>query len=188
MKKFQIQRYVKKESKMKRRVLIVPFMILTIGASSLCADQISREQQKTVVTKIRSIEDIAQRIRESQEYLEKLPAELDETKHKFQKLTSMGNEIEEKISRYLKFMDTCSTRELKSYEAKKQCHLIINATFNNGNKIDNILNDKRNKIQNAIKFIESEITRIKAEMDDGDVVKKGIDVLNDVKDVLTLDV
>ena len=185
MKKSQI--YVKKESKMKRRLLIVPFMILTIGASSLYADQIPREQQKTVVTKIRSIEDIAQRIRESQEYLEKLPAELDEIKHKFQKLTSMGNEIEAKISRYLKFMDTCSTRELK-YEGAKQCRLIISASLEEEGKFDDILNAKRKQIQNALSFIEREKQRIKAEMSEGIVVKEGIDVLNDVKDVLTLDV
>ena len=171
---------------MKRRVLIVPFMILTIGASSLYADQISREQQKTVVTKIRSIEDIAQRIRESQEYLEKLPAELDEIKHKFQKLTSMGNEIEAKVSRYLKFMDTCSTREL-SGEAEKQCRLVINASLEN-ETFEDILNKKRKQIKNALTFIEREKQRIKAQMSQTDVVKEGIDVLNDVKDVLTLDV
>ena len=171
---------------MKRRVLIVPFMILSLGVSSLYADQISISQQQTVVTKIRSIEDIAKRIRESQEYLEKLPAELDETKRKFQKLTSMGNDIEAKISRYLKFMDTCSTREL-SHEGAKQCRLVISASLEEGTFQD-ILNKKRGQIQNAINFIEREKQRIKAEMSESDVVKEGIDVLNDVKDVLTLDV
>ena len=171
---------------MKLKVLILPFTILTIGYSNLCADQIPISQQHTVVTKIHSIEDIAKRIRESQEYLEKLPAQLDEIKRKFQKLTSMGNEIEAKISRYLKFMDTCSTREL-SYEGARQCRLVINASLEEGT-FEDILNIKRKKIQKAINFIESEKKRIKAEMSESDVVKEGIDVLNDVKDVLTLDV
>ena len=171
---------------MKQRVLIVTFIMLIIGVSSLCADQIPIEQQKRIVTQIHSLEDISQRIRESQEYLEKLPAELDEIKSKFQKLTSMGNDIEAKISRYLKFMNTCSTREL-SYEGKKQCHLVINASLEEGT-FEEILNKKRKQIQNAIHFIEREKQRIKAEMSESDVVKEGIDVLNDVKDVLTLDV
>ena len=170
---------------MRKVILIIPFMLLSLGVSTVYADSVPSDK-KRVVTQISSISDIANRIRESQEYLEKLPDELDEIKGKFTKLTSMGNEIEAKISRYLKFMDTCSTREL-SYQGKKQCSLIINASLEEGT-FENILNKKRKKIQGALTFIESEIQRIKDEMSESDVVKEGIDVLNDVKDILTLDV
>jgi len=171
---------------MKKAVLVVPFMVLSLGISSVYADAISQQDKQKVVTQIRSISDIADRIRNSEEYLEKLPAELDEIKGKFIKLTSMGNDMEAKISRYLKFMDTCSTREL-NYEGAKQCRLVISASLEEGT-FEDILNAKRKKIQNALTFIEREKQRIKAEMGETDVVKEGIDVLNDVKDVLTLDV
>ncbi len=171
---------------MKRTILIVPFMMLSLGVSTVYADGVPSNKTR-VVTQIRSIEDIADRIKESQQYLENLPAELDEIKGKFIKLTSMGNEIEAKISRYLKFMDTCSTREL-SYQGAKQCRLIISASLEEGGTFERILNKKRKKIQNALTFIEREKQRIKAEMSESDVVKEGIDVLNDVKDILTLDV
>lgn len=171
---------------MKKAILIIPFIMLTLGVSTVYADAITPIDRKRVVTQISSISDIANRIKESQEYLEKLPAELDEIKGKFIKLTSMGNEIESKISRYLKFMDTCSTREL-NYQGAKQCRLVISASLEEGTFQD-ILNAKRKKIQNALIFIEREKQRIKAEMSESDVVKEGIDVLNDVKDVLTLDV
>ena len=170
---------------MRKVILIIPFMLLSLGVSTVYADSVP-QYKKRVVTQINSISDIANRIRESQEYLEKLPDELDEIKGKFTKLTSMGNEIEAKISRYLKFMDTCSTREL-SYQGAKQCRLVISASLEEGT-FENILNAKRKKIQNALTFIEREKQRIKAEMSESDVVKEGIDVLNDVKDVLTLDV
>ena len=170
---------------MKKTILIVPFMMLSLGVSTVYADAVP-SNKKSIVTQIRSIEDIANRIRESQQYLEKLPAELDEIKGKFIKLTSMGNEIEAKISRYLKFMDSCSTREL-SYQGAKQCRMVISASLEEGT-FEDILNAKRKKIQNALTFIEREKQRIKAEMSESDVVKEGIDVLNDVKDVLTLDV
>ncbi len=171
---------------MKKTILIVPFMMFSLGVSTVYADAVPSSNKKSVVTQIRSIEDIANRIRESQQYLEKLPAELDEIKGKFIKLTSMGNEIEAKISRYLKFMDSCSTREL-SYQGAKQCRMVISASLEEGT-FEDILNAKRKKIQNALTFIEREKQRIKAEMSESDVVKEGIDVLNDVKDVLTLDV
>ena len=170
---------------MRKAILIIPFMLLSLGVSTVYADSVP-QYKKRVVTQISSISDIANRIRESQEYLEKLPDELDEIKGKFTKLTSMGNKIEAKISRYLKFMDTCSTREL-SYQGKKQCSLIISASLEEGT-FENILNAKRKKIQNALIFIEREKQRIKAEMTESNVVKEGIDVLNDVKDVLTLDI
>ena len=171
---------------MKKTILIIPFMLLSLGISSVYADAVPMKDKERVVTQIRSISDIANRIRESQQYLEQLPAELDEIKGKFTKLTSMGNEIESKISRYLKFMDTCSTREL-SYQGAKQCRLVISASLEEGT-FEDILNVKRKKIQNALTFIEREKQRIKAEMSESDVVKEGIDVLNDVKDILTLDV
>jgi len=171
---------------MKKMILVVPFMMMSLGVSTVWADAVSMQDKRKVVTQIHSIEDISNRIRESQEYLERLPAQLDEIKDKFIKLTSMGNDIEAKISRYLKFMDTCSTREL-SYEGAKQCRLVINASLKEGT-FENILNAKRKKIQRAISFIEREKQRIKAEMSEADVVKEGIDVLNDVQSVLTLDV
>lgn len=171
---------------MKKAILIVPVVMLSLGFSTLYADEIPINDKKKVVTQIRSIEDIANRIRESEEYLKKLPAQLDGIKSKFTKLTSMGEEIEAKISRYLKFMDSCSTREL-NYEGAKQCKLVINASLEEGT-FEDILNAKRKKIQNAITFIEREKQRIKASMSESDVVKEGIDVLNDVKNVLTLDI
>jgi len=171
---------------MKKIVLVVPFMVMSLGVSTIWADAVSLQQKQKVTTQIHSIEDIANRIRESQDYLEKLPAQLDEIKDKFIKLTSMGKDIEAKISRYLKFMDTCSTREL-NYEGAKQCRLIINASLEEGT-FEDILNAKRKKIQRAISFIEREKQRIKAEIKEADVVKEGIDVLNDVQSVLTLDI
>ena len=171
---------------MKKTTLIIPFMILSLGVSTAYADAITVKDKRKIVTQIQSMSDIADRIRESERYLEKLPAELDSIKGKFRKLTSMGDKVEAKISRYLKFMDTCSTREL-NYEGAKQCRLVISASLEQGT-FEDILNGKRKKIQNALIFIEREKQRIKAEMSETDVVKEGIDVLNDVKDVLTLDV
>jgi len=171
---------------MKKTTLIIPFMILSLGVSTAYADAITVKDKRKIVTQIQSMSDIADRIRESERYLEKLPAELDSIKGKFTKLISMGEKIESKISRYLKFMDTCSTREL-NYEGAKQCRLVISASLEEGT-FEEILNAKRKKIQNALIFIEREKQRIKAEMSETDVVKEGIDVLNDVKDVLTLDV
>ena len=171
---------------MKKEILIIPFMLLSLGVSTVYGDAVTIQEKEKIVTRIHSIEDIDNRIRTSKEYLEKLPAQLDEIKEKFERLTSMGDDIEAKISRYLKFMDTCSTREL-SYEGAKQCRLIIGASLEEGT-FEDILNKKRKKIQNALNFIEREKQRIKAEMSESDVVREGVAVLNDVKDVLTLDV
>lgn len=171
---------------MKKLVVVVPLMVLSLGVSTVCADQIAPNDKKAVVNKITSIQDIADRIRESEDYLEKLPAQLDEIKGKFTKLISMGEDTEKKISRYLKFMDTCTTREL-SYEGAKQCRLVINASLE-GKTFEDILNEKRNKIKNALIFIEREKQRIKAQISESDVVREGVAVLNDVKDVLTLDI
>lgn len=171
---------------MRKAILIIPFMMLSVGVSNVYADAVSQIDNKRVVTQINSLSDIDNRIRESQQYLENLPAELDEIKGKFIKLTSMGNKIEAKISRYLKFMDTCSTREL-NYQGAEQCRLVMSASLEEGT-FEDILNAKRKKIQNALIFIEEQKLRIKSEMSESDVVKEGIDVLNDVKDVLTIDI
>lgn len=170
---------------MKRAILIVPIMIFSLGVSTLCADQITQTESHKVVN-IRSIADIAAKIRISEEYLERLPAELDETKRKFKELTSMGQDVENKISRYLKFMDTCSTRELE-YKGRKMCNSVLNAEIRK-KSFEDILNEKRAKVQDAIKFIEREKQRIKAEMSESDVIRDGVAVLNDVKDILTLDI
>lgn len=171
---------------MKKVSLVIPFMLLSLGVSTILADEVPPNYKKAVVHKITSIEDIANRIKESEEYLERLPAELDELKGKFQRLTSMGDEIEAKISRYLKFMDSCSTREL-TFKGADMCNSVINASLKEGT-FEDILNAKREKIKNALVFIEREKQRIKAEMSESNVVKEGIDVLNDVKDILTLEI
>ena len=168
---------------MKRRVLIVPFIILTIGASSLCADQIPIRQPKiTVVTQIRSINDINKKIQEAQEYLERLPKQLDETKKKFMQLTSQGNKIEEDISFYLKYMDICSTNELK-HKGRDMCDSIINASIH-GKGFQDILNEKRTQIEDAIEFINSQIKTIKDEMKETASTRAGIEVLERMKNIL----
>ena len=72
---------------MKKAILVVPFMLLTLGVSTVYADAITQTSKK-VITQIRSIADIDNKIKESQQYLEKLPDQLDETKKKFMKLTN----------------------------------------------------------------------------------------------------
>jgi len=166
---------------MKKTILVVPFMLLTLGVSTVYADAISQTSKK-VITQIRSIADIDNKIKESQQYLEKLPDQLDETKKKFMKLTSKGNEIEENISIYLKYMDTCSTHELK-YEGGNMCNMIINASIH-GKGFQEILNDKRNQIQNAIDFINSQIVILQDEMKETGSIRDGIKVLKSMRNIL----
>ena len=170
---------------MKKAILVVPFMVLSLGVSSVYADAISQSDKQKVVTQIRSIADIDRKIKEAEEYLEKLPAELDETKEKFRELASKGDKIEEDIATYLTFMDTCSTHELK-HEGGDMCDAVMNASIR-GRGFQEILNDKRNQIQDAINFISSEIATIEEKMKETGPVRDGIKVLKKMKKILTFD-
>jgi len=166
---------------MRKVVLVIPFMIMSLGVSSVWADAVSPQQQ-TKVTQIRSIADIDKKIKEAKSYLEKLPVQLDETKEKFKKLSAMGNKVEEDVSKYLQYMDTCSTHELK-YKGANMCNFIMNANIH-GKGFQEILNEKRNQIQGAIDFINSEIVTIEAEMKESGPVRDGIDILKQMKEIL----
>jgi len=166
---------------MRKIVLVVPFMMLSLGVSTVWADAVSGQQQNKV-TQIRSIADIDRKIKEAESYLEKLPVQLDETKRKFKELTAKGDKIEEDISKYLKYMDTCSTHELK-YKGANMCNFIMTANIH-GKGFQEILNQKRTQIQDAINFINSEIDTIEAEMKESGPVREGIDILKRMKDIL----
>ena len=166
---------------MRKIVLVVPFMMLSLGVSTVWADAVSGQQQKKV-TQIRSIADIDRKIKEAESYLEKLPVQLDETKEKFKKLSAMGNKVEEDISSILKYMDECSTHELK-YNGASMCDSIINASID-GKGFQEILNGKRKKIQNAINFITDEIETLQNKMKETKITKDGIKVLKRMKSIL----
>jgi hypothetical protein len=169
---------------MKKTILVVPFIILSLGVSTVYADQIYNK--KEAINQINSLSDISARIKQSQEYLEKLPTRLDRIKKKFKELTSMGEEIEIKISHYLKFMDSCSTRELK-HKGKEQCDMIMRASLR-GHGFNDILNMKREQIKDAIEYIKFQRNEIKSEISEADVVKEGVVVMNDVLNILDLDI
>ena len=166
---------------MRKIVLVVPFMMLSLGVSTVWADAVSGQQQNKV-TQIRSIADIDRKIKEAESYLEKLPVQLDETKEKFKKLSAMGNKVEEDISSILKYMDECSTHELK-YNGASMCDSIINASID-GKGFQEILNGKRKKIQNAINFITDEIETLQNKMKETKITKDGIKVLKRMKSIL----
>jgi len=166
---------------MRKIVLVVPFMIMSLGVSTVWADAVSGQQQNKV-TQIRSIADIDRKIKEAESYLEKLPVQLDETKEKFKKLSAMGNKVEEDISSILKYMDECSTHELK-YNGASMCDSIINASID-GKGFQEILNGKRKKIQNAINFITDEIETLQNKMKETKITKDGIKVLKRMKSIL----
>jgi len=169
---------------MKYKTIIIPMIVLAT-ISSIYADEVKITPTPSVATQITSIQDIDRKIKETLEYIENLPQELDQTKLELQQILEKTEENKAKVIRLVKYTDVCFTKSFKDgSRGKSMCETIMNAKFNNKN-FDEILKEKSAKLLSVKKYVESEIKRVSSEMKDIPALTGGVEILRDMKKVLT---
>jgi len=123
------------------------------------------------------IEKIDNRINLYQKYLERIPLEVQDIKEKDFKLKRKREEIELIINKYLEVLDNCSNSKLKPL-TQQICEELVQSNYGH------MLTEEKEKLQEAIEYIEREKEKIQIEIQEIHKIKEYIKVLKNIRELL----
>jgi len=123
------------------------------------------------------IEKINNRINMAQKYLDEMPLKIQNIKEKDFELKRKREELELIINKYLKILNNCATSKLKPL-TQQICEELIQSNYGD------MLTEEKEKLQQAIEFIEREKENIQIGIKEIPEIKEGIQFLKNIRELL----
>jgi len=123
------------------------------------------------------IKKIDNRINMYQKYLERIPLEVQDIKEKDFKLKREREEVELIINQYVEVLNNCATSKLKPI-TQQICEELAQSNYGD------MLTEEKEKLQQAIEYIEREKENIQREKKEIPKIKEYIQVLKDIRELL----